>query len=97
MTHIGSKSPTNNDQSRVASDTNHNGVIDANERNGQCAIFDIQIHAERSGGPTSIGCQTIPPNDYNQLQNSIREASTGNEREFTDLLVHRGDDILVSL
>ena len=85
--------PINNHQFEVARDTNHNGVIDGNEKNGKYEASGIQIHAGHEHAPVSIGCQTLPPSDYAHFQNAIRDANTSNYDDFTYILVRRPNDI----
>lgn len=88
----GRYNPTSNRQFSVARDYNHNGVIDGRERDGQHSVTGIQIHVGNSNRPSSIGCQTMPPADYGRFQDAVRASNTGNNRDFTYLLVRRPND-----
>lgn len=83
---------TNAEFRNSARDTNQDGTIDGSETNREHAATAIQIHVGRADGPSSVGCQTLPPNDYNRFRQGIREANTGRGNEFTYVLVRRPND-----
>ena len=85
--------PVDNGEFRnSARDTNQNGVIDGRERDQNHAATAIQIHVGNSTRPSSVGCQTLPPSDYREFQQAIRGANTGNNNEFTYILMRRPND-----
>lgn len=75
-----------------ARDYNQDGVIDGREAQGRHQATAIQIHAGNSSRPSSIGCQTLPPDDYNRFRQAIRGANTGGNSDFTYILVRRPND-----
>lgn len=83
---------TNSEFANSARDLNHNGLIDGVERGRNYQATGIQIHAGRPDGPSSIGCQTMPPNDYREFTDAVRGANTGNNSEFTYILVRRPNE-----
>jgi hypothetical protein len=72
-----------------ARDLNHNGVIDGNEVDRNYAATAIQIHEGNANSPSSIGCQTMPPNHFTRFLGDVR--STGG-RQFTYVLVRRPNE-----
>jgi len=82
--------PISHSSMKVARDINHNGVIDgADENDGDFYATYLQIHEGGTGSPTSVGCQTLPPDDYRQLRESLASARRTN---FTYVLVRRPND-----
>lgn len=79
--------PLSDDEFSVARDTNQDGVISGDEAQGQYSVDAIQIHPGGSSGPTSIGCQTMPPDDYETFQNILEDANTSDNNTFTYILV----------
>ncbi|MCB9638266.1 MAG: peptidoglycan-binding protein [Myxococcales bacterium] len=75
-----------------ARDVNGNGVIDGSEVDRNYSASAIQIHMGNSNSPSSIGCQTMPPNDYSRFQQAIRSANTGGQGSFTYILARRPND-----
>lgn len=76
----------------VARDYSHDGVIDRDEAQGRYAAAGIQIHAGGATGPSSIGCQTLPPDDFGILKQAIAEANRASLPDFTYVLVRRPSD-----
>jgi hypothetical protein len=72
-----------------ARDLNHDGVIDESESQRNFTAAGIQLHAGNAGGPSSVGCQTFEPTDYNQLTRTIKGAKVST---FTYVLVRRPHD-----
>jgi hypothetical protein len=73
----------------AARDLNGNGVIDGNERNQSYRATAIQWHAGNANSPSSIGCQTMPPADYNRF---IRDIQSVGGSQFTYILAQRPHD-----
>ncbi len=84
--------PTDNRQMQVSRDTNHDGVIDAGERAASDRRGDyataLQWHAGGSTRPSSVGCQTMPPDDYARFSRAVGD----NDGTFTYLMVQRPQD-----
>lgn len=76
----------------VARDYTHDGVIDEEEAEGRYSAAGIQIHVSGSSGPASIGCQTLPPDEYARLTSAIEQANRGQLPDFTYILVRRPND-----
>lgn len=76
----------------VARDYTHDGVIDEEEAEGRYSAAGIQIHVSGSSGPASIGCQTLPPDEYARLKPAIEQANRGQLPDFTYILVRRPND-----
>jgi peptidoglycan hydrolase-like protein with peptidoglycan-binding domain len=76
----------------VARDYTHDGVIDEEEAQGRYQAAGIQIHVSGSAGPASIGCQTLPPDEFQRLQRAIEQANRGQHSDFTYILVRRPND-----
>ena len=72
-------------------DQNQDGTISGSEKDRKHTISAIQIHAGSSSKPSSIGCQTLPPSDYNKFRSAVRNSASGNST-FTYLLVRRPND-----
>ncbi|HAA57454.1 MAG TPA: hypothetical protein DCE42_22000 [Myxococcales bacterium] len=72
-------------------DQNQDGTISGSEKDRRHRITAIQIHAGSSSRPSSIGCQTMPPSDYNQFSSAVRNSASGNST-FTYLLVRRPNE-----
>ena len=81
--------PVSNSTMKVARDLNHDGTIDSNESGHDDYGTSIQIHAGSAGGPVSIGCQTLQPDDFRELTRILRDA---HQKIFTYLLVRRPND-----
>lgn len=76
----------------VARDYTHDGVIDAQEAQQRHQAHAIQIHESGSAGPLSIGCQTLPKDEFTRLQQAIAQANRGGLSDFTYVLVRRPND-----
>ncbi|MBI2572095.1 MAG: peptidoglycan-binding protein [Candidatus Schekmanbacteria bacterium] len=87
----GRYNPADNRRFDVARDTNHNGVIDGSEVDRGYRAGGIQIHAGGANRPSSVGCQTLPPNDYSRFQDALHQ-STGNRGTFTYVMVRRDNE-----
>jgi hypothetical protein len=76
---------------RVARDINGDGTIDGREtlHSTYAHGFAIQIHPGFPGGPQSVGCQTFPPNDFEQLQKIIKRSGV---ETFSYVLVRRPNE-----
>lgn len=87
----GAYSPIRDYLMRVARDLNGDGVIDQTEltRSQHAHGFAIQIHPGFVNGPQSVGCQTFPPNDFEQLQKIIK---TSGVETFYYVLVRRPNE-----
>ncbi|HAA57217.1 MAG TPA: hypothetical protein DCE42_20795 [Myxococcales bacterium] len=72
-------------------DKNQDGTISGSEKDRKHTITAIQIHKGNSSSPSSIGCQTMPPTDYNKFSSAVRRAASG-QSKFTYLLVRRPND-----
>ncbi len=86
--------PTNNRDMSVARDLNQDGTISDSEnqiaqRDGHYAT-GLQWHAGGRTRPSSVGCQTMPPEDFNRFKAAIGE---GDGDSFTYLLVRRDNDV----
>jgi len=90
----GRYNPTNNHQMKVARDLNQDGAISASEdaRAQQHDYYatGLQWHKGGSSRPSSVGCQTMPPGDFDAFQNAIGKGDGG---QFTYLLVRRPNDV----
>ncbi len=75
----------------VARDQNQDGVIDLRESiaSAQAHGFAVQIHAGLYGAPKSVGCQTMPPGDFEAFRKLINQA---NVETFSYILVRRPND-----
>jgi peptidoglycan hydrolase-like protein with peptidoglycan-binding domain len=86
--------PTDNRNMTVARDTNQDGVISDAENQASLQRGDyatgLQIHAGKSYKPSSIGCQTMPPKDYDRFSSAVRD---GDGSTFSYLLVRRPNDV----
>ncbi|MEW5850175.1 MAG: peptidoglycan-binding protein [Myxococcota bacterium] len=91
--HNGRFNPVSDRNISVARDTNQDGVIDARENAASQQRGDyataLQWHAGNSTRPSSVGCQTMPPDDFARFQRAVR---TGDDNSFTYLLVRRPND-----
>lgn len=76
----------------VARDYTHDGVIDEEEAEGRYSAAGIQIHVSGASGPASIGCQTLPPDEFARLRPAIERANRGQLPDFTYILVRRPND-----
>ena len=76
----------------VARDSNGDGVIGADEsmRSEKAFGYAIQIHAGLFGAPISVGCQTLPPKDFQQLRALIDAAQ---QKTFSYILLRRPNDL----
>jgi len=65
--------PLDDRQMRVARDINRDGVIDADESMASAGSHGlaIQIHAGFPKSPRSVGCQTLPPGDFEIFRKRI--------------------------
>jgi peptidoglycan hydrolase-like protein with peptidoglycan-binding domain len=86
--------PTSNRNMTVARDTNQDGVISDAENQASLRRGDyatgLQIHSGKSYKPSSIGCQTMPPKDYDRFSRAVRD---GDGSTFSYLLVRRPNEI----
>ena len=81
--------PVSDPTMTVARDLDHNGVIDEHESEAEFIAQGIQIHAGNSGGPSSIGCQTVQPDDFRVLVKTLQKIKP---KTFTYLCVRRPND-----
>jgi peptidoglycan hydrolase-like protein with peptidoglycan-binding domain len=86
----GRLNPTDNRSMRVARDTNQDGAIDASEKQGDYYATALQWHAGRSNRPSSVGCQTMAPDDFSRFRGAVGQ---GDQRDFTYVLVRRPNDV----
>nr|ADD95911.1 hypothetical protein [uncultured organism MedDCM-OCT-S01-C81] len=85
--------PINDHSMKVARDLNQDGTIDALEgrkarREGHYAT-GLQWHAGTSTRPSSVGCQTMPPQQYQRFRLAIE---SGKQSTFTYLLLRRANE-----
>lgn len=75
----------------VARDVNGDGAIDRKESvlSARAYGFAIQIHPGFPGSPRSVGCQTLPPPDFNILQKIVTDAQVPT---FSYVLVRRPNE-----
>ncbi len=81
--------PVSDRAMKVARDFNHDGVIDAAEARRDFHATALQIHAGAPATPVSVGCQTLPPDDYARL---LAALPRGRSDTFTYVLVRRPND-----
>ena len=86
----GRYNPTNNRDMKVGRDLNQDGVISGEQENADYHATGLQIHAGGRSGPSSVGCQTMPPSDYAKFQQAIK---SGEDGTFTYLLARRANDV----
>lgn len=100
--------PAEDSRMLVARDMNQDGVIDASEDDSSRYLNErarfatgLQIHPGGSRHPSSIGCQTLPPEDFDRFQEtigrSLREPLPGSYaappyETFSYILVRRPND-----
>ncbi len=76
----------------VARDINFDGAIDPQESvlSARAHGFAIQIHSGFPGSPRSVGCQTLPPPDFANLQRILLNTGVPT---FSYVLVRRPNEI----
>jgi hypothetical protein len=67
-------------------DINHDGVISGARERRRYRASAIQIHAGDPDRPVSVGCQTLPPDDFRTLTGLVR---SNGQSTFTYVLVRR--------
>lgn len=73
----------------VNRDINHNGVIDGDRERRNYQAGGIQIHSGNRNGPSSIGCQTMPPDAFGDFHDAVTRSRGG---QFTYILVRRPNE-----
>lgn len=74
----------------VARDTNLNGIIDPNEASRRYMGTALQWHPGNQNGPSSAGCQTMQPADFERFERLLE--NSGRRDGFTYVLVRRPND-----
>jgi peptidoglycan hydrolase-like protein with peptidoglycan-binding domain len=89
----GRLNPRSNHDMKVARDIDGDGVISGREDAvaGQHGMYatGLQWHAGNSNRPSSIGCQTMAPGDFNRFRGAVQSSG---DNSFTYLLVRRDND-----
>lgn len=80
--------PTDHRSMKVARDLDQDGAIDRNEAARDYYATSLQWHEGGSSRPSSVGCQTMPPDDYRQFSDAVGAGDGG----FTYVLVRRPND-----
>lgn len=83
--------PLDDHQMAVARDSNGDGVISVDESMASARSYGmaIQIHAGFPKSPRSVGCQTLPPVDFEIFRKLIRDS---NRFRFSYILMRRPND-----
>jgi peptidoglycan hydrolase-like protein with peptidoglycan-binding domain len=89
----GRLNPKSNHDMQVARDLDGDGTISAREDSlaaqNRMYATGLQWHAGNSNRPSSIGCQTMAPNDFNRFTNAVQSSG---DNSFTYLLVRRDNE-----
>lgn len=92
-TAAGRFSPTRTAEfSNVARDVSQDGVIDGEELTRSHQASGIQLHAGGDSAPSSAGCQTLPPIEFERFREAILDANSAGYGDFTYILVRRPND-----